>query len=129
MNSHYLDSGYIQSFFSERLNKPVNDYSGYMSTKALDEFSVQLVNYREKNELNQTELARLLGISQPMISQYESGTNNITIKRLCEICEKIGVRVDVKYESTDESIAESSHKDFSNPYILTDNGKNLIGVA
>ena len=85
------------------------NYAGYMSTKALDEFSLQLVNYRMEHQMNQSDLARELGISQPMISQYESGTNNITVKRLCEICEKIGVRVRLNYEDANSPLSRESY--------------------
>ena len=98
MNSVFENANSIVDYYTSQLEKPPEDYAGYMSTKALDEFSIQLVNYRIEHQMNQTDLARELGISQPMVSQYESGTNNITVKRLCEICEKIGVRVHLSYE-------------------------------
>ena len=98
MNSVFMDAHAIVDYFSKQLEKPLENYAGYMSTKALDEFSLQLVHYRMEHNLNQTELARELGVTQPMISQYESGMNNITVKKLCEICEKIGVRVRIEYE-------------------------------
>lgn len=112
MNSVFVNAHAIIDYFSKQLEKPIENYAGYMSTKALDEFSLQLVNYRVKNQLNQTAFAQELGITQPMVSQYESGTNNITVKRLCEICEKIGVRVRINYE--DANIPASS--DAYDPY-------------
>ena len=112
MNSVFVDAHAIVDYFTGQLEKPLENYAGYMSAKALDEFSLQLVNYRKKHQLNQSELAREIGVTQPMISQYESGTNNITIKRLCEICEKIGVRVRLSYEAADSQIP----KEFYDPY-------------
>ena len=112
MSSIFVDAHSIEDYFSSQLKKPVENFAGYMSTKALDEFSLQLVNYRLKHDLNQTALARELGISQPMVSQYESGTNNITVNRLCEICEKIGVRVRVDYEN---AVIPASSEEYS-PY-------------
>lgn len=99
MSSDYVNAMSIVEELSDRLDKPVENCADYMSALALDEFSIQLVNYRMGHGLNQTELARTLGISQPMVSQYESGTNNITVKRLCEICERIGIRVKILYEN------------------------------
>ena len=98
MKTGFVDACSVVDHMTGELEKPVENYAGYMSTKALDEFSIQLVNYRIKHKMNQTELARELGITQPMVSQYESGTNNITVKRLCEICEQIGIRVRISYE-------------------------------
>ena len=112
MNSVFKNANSIVEYFSSQLEKPLENYAGYMSTKALDEFSIQLVNYRMDNQLNQAQLAKKLGISQPMVSQYESGTNNITVKRLCEICEEIGVRVRINYEDADVQV----YKDSYDPY-------------
>lgn len=109
MSSVFIDAHSVIDYFADQLEKPVENYAGYMSTKALDEFSLQLVNYRIAHHLNQTELARELGIKQPMVSQYESGTNNITVKRLCEICEKLGVRVRIEYENANTD-ASDQHK-------------------
>lgn len=109
MNSAFMDARSVVDYYSRQLEKPLENYAGYMSTKALDEFSLQLVNYRMKHQMNQSELARELGISQPMISQYESGTNNITVKRLCEICEKIGVRVRLNYEDANSPLSRESY--------------------
>ncbi len=107
MNSEFSDAYSFIDYLTKQLEKPLENYAGYMSTKALDEFSLQLVNYRMNHKLNQTELAHELGITQPMVSQYESGTNNITVKRLCEICEKIGVRVRVDYEDANDQVTDS----------------------
>ncbi len=100
MSHVFVNADSLIRDYMMQLDRPVENYAGYMSSTALDEFSIQLVNYRAKHGLNQTELARELGITQPMVSQYESGTNNITVKRLCEICEKIGVRAKIEYEDT-----------------------------
>ena len=109
MNSVFMNAHSLVDYYSRQLEKPLENYAGYMSTKALNEFSIQLVNYRMKHQINQSGLARELGISQSMISQYESGTNNITVKRLCEICEKIGVRIRLNYEDADSPLSRESY--------------------
>ena len=105
MKSAFVEAQSVIEYFSQKLEKPIENYAGYMSTKALDEFSLQLVNYRNDHHMNQKDLAKEIGVSQPMVSQYESGTNNITVKRLCEICEKIGVRVRINYEEADQPVS------------------------
>lgn len=112
MNSVFADAYSIVDHYKKQLEKPIENYAGYMSTKALDEFSLQLVNYRMEHQLNQSELAKKLGITQPMVSQYESGTNNITVKRLCEICEKLGVRVRLEYEDARSPVLKDSYDPF-----------------
>lgn len=124
MNSVFMDAKDLTERYSQMLDKPIDSYAGYMSTKILDEFSIQLVNYRIENQLNQKQLARVLGVTQPMISQYEAGTNNISINRLCEICEKIGIRVKVDYERTD-----STSNGYSNNPYRYDTEDIELGVA
>lgn len=124
MNSLFADANFLTEYFAKQLEKPVENYAGYMSTKALDDFSLQLVHYRMKHQLSQTDLARKLGITQPMISQYESGLNNITVKRLCEICEKIDVRVQLTFENASNQISSDSY----DPYPC-DTEETSLGVA
>lgn len=47
--------------------------------------SKELVNYRDKNNLKQEDLAKKLNISQVMISKMESGKYNYTIKSLVKL--------------------------------------------
>ena len=100
MNTPFTDAYSIAHQLAKKLDKPLENYAGYTTAKALDEFSALLVDYRIKNHMTQADLADMLGIRQPMVSQYEAGTNNITVKRLCELCEKIGVRISLSYEDT-----------------------------
>ena len=113
MNSEFTDAYAIVDYYNKKAGNSLENRAGYMSTKALDEFSLQLVNYRMEHHLNQKELAQELGITQPMVSQYESGTNNITVKRLCEICEKIGVRVSVNYEDAMTPASSESYDPYA----------------
>lgn len=73
------------------------------SSNVLSDIAVQLVKYRIDNELDQKQLAELLNVSQPMISKYESGHYNFTIKTLFDIAYKIGLDVDVKIGTKAES--------------------------
>ncbi len=47
-----------------------------------------LVNYRKENGVSQKEMAKILGVSQARISKIEAG-NNITLKMLCDINDKL----------------------------------------
>ena len=47
-----------------------------------------LVKYRKKNNINQKELAKILGVSQARISKIEAG-NNLSLKMLCDINDKL----------------------------------------
>ena len=63
--------------------------SAYNFAKMRDQFALSLAEYRLQHDLSQTDMAEMLQISQSMISQYESGSRNISLKTLCEYCEKL----------------------------------------
>jgi len=56
---------------------------------AMAQISGELMAYRKRHNLSQADLARLLGMSQPMISKIESG-QNVSIKTLAKIAAKLG---------------------------------------
>ena len=51
--------------------------------------STTVLENRLKREMTQKVFAKLLGVSQAMISKYESGDYNFTVKQICKICEKL----------------------------------------
>ena len=57
----------------------------------LIDISIAIVDYREKHNLNQHALARLLGVSQPMVTKYESGDYNFSLKTLNLLCGTLGL--------------------------------------
>jgi len=53
-----------------------------------------LLDLREKNNLNQTEMAKLLDTSQSNYSRWEKGTEIIPLTKLNLVCNKFGVSMD-----------------------------------
>lgn len=49
---------------------------------------------REKKGLSQKQLAQLLGVSQPTVSDWESGRKNPTLENLSKIADALGCSVD-----------------------------------
>lgn len=54
--------------------------------------------------MNQKEFASYMGVSQGMISKWESGNYNFTIDSLCEISEKIDLDFDISLEKNKQII-------------------------
>lgn len=52
-----------------------------------------LLQYRLKNGMTQTDLARKLSVSQNAVSQYESGKRVPTVKRISSIASALGCSV------------------------------------
>lgn len=57
--------------------------------KALSIISAQIYTRRTKMGLDQRAFAKFMGVTQGMISKWESGTYNFSIASLIRICEKI----------------------------------------
>lgn len=55
-----------------------------------------LVDYRIANSMTQKDLAKKLNVSQVMVSKYENGEYNFTLKKLCEISEILGAKLSLE---------------------------------
>jgi len=56
----------------------------------LVDISLKIINYRIENEITQSQLAKILGISQSMVSKLESGEYNPTVEQLWKVSKKLG---------------------------------------
>lgn len=61
----------------------------------------QISQRRRELQKTQSQLARLLSVSQPMVCQWESGECNFTITTLAEIFDKLNLKVDITFSSMD----------------------------
>lgn len=64
------------------------------SEKILAVVSGRIQLRRIEMGLDQNQFARLLGVTQGMVSRWESGTYNFTISTLVNICAKLGLSFD-----------------------------------
>ena len=58
------------------------------------EYAQRLKEIREDRDLSQTEIAKILGTTQPQIYKYESGLQEMTVSRLAKLCRFYGVSAD-----------------------------------
>lgn len=56
---------------------------------------------REDRDLNQTQVARILGMSQTGYSKYETGENDLPTSVLIKLAEFYGVSIDYILNQTD----------------------------
>lgn len=57
---------------------------------------------REDNDLRQSDIAKILNVSQNTYSQYETGVIAITAEVLIKLADYYGVSVDYLLDRTDE---------------------------
>ncbi len=58
----------------------------------LNNIAIAVADYRYDHGLTQSDLAKRLGVTQAMVSKYESGDYNISLKAAFELFEKLGLR-------------------------------------
>jgi transcriptional regulator with XRE-family HTH domain len=77
-------------------------YPEYLLTKYQLEIYCELLEYKEKNELTQSDLAKKLGVSNSYISQVLNGNFNFTLKKLIELGLLIGKIPALQFVDIDE---------------------------
>lgn len=86
-----------------------------------------LLFYRKKARLTQKELARLLGVGNSAISNWETGVNSIDIDTLVKACEVMGVTINDMYEPACERFVTSIEMEHLHKYrVLDDYGKRNV---
>lgn len=69
------------------------------TTVELAKISARIERYRIEMEMTQKEFAEYMGVSQGMVSKWESREYNFTIKSLNEICQKIDLQLSVSLDN------------------------------
>lgn len=82
---------------------------------AQNEIAIAVSEYRFKHKLTQAALAAKLGITQAMVSKYESGSYNISLKAAFELFDQLGMRFNCKIEDepSQQTIAFDTDEHFS----------------
>jgi len=57
------------------------------------QLSTYIFDYRMKNNLSKTELARILGVTRNTESRLESGDYNGTLSKLCNMLSRIDTKI------------------------------------
>ena len=82
----------------------INDVSSeakemYALDDILYDLSVKLVEFRFERDLKQKDLAKILDVSQAMVSKLESGEYNPTVELLWKISKKIDFEFRIVFKS------------------------------
>lgn len=105
-----------------KLNTEINTFSTWITDglsdleikkiKDLARISAAIELRRKELGMNQKQFAAHMGVSQAMVSKWESGEYNFTINTLNEICAKLGLFFypDVLHELPDRSGERSSQE-------------------
>lgn len=76
------------------------DEAEIKTTVELAKISAKIEKYRRNMGMTQKEFADYMGVTQGMVSKWESREYNFTIKSINEICQKIGFSFSLCMEKT-----------------------------
>ena len=83
----------------------------------LNNISIAVVDYRVKHGFSQKQLAEMLDVSQAMVSKYESGDYNISLKSLVSLLDKLNIRMNIDFDGA-SAFSEPELKE--SPYLRYD---------
>ena len=83
----------------------------------LNNISIAVVDYRVKHGFSQKQLAEMLDVSQAMVSKYESGDYNISLKALVSLLDKLNIRMNIDFDGA-SAVSEPELKE--SPYLRYD---------
>ena len=72
------------------------------TTIELAKISAKIEMARLDKKMTQKEFAEYMGVTQGMVSKWESREYNFTIKSLNEICEKLNIELDILFYDSSE---------------------------
>lgn len=78
----------------------------------LNNISIAVVDYRVKHGFSQKQLAEMLDVSQAMVSKYESGDYNISLKALVSLLDKLNIRMSIDFDGV-SAVSEPELKESS----------------
>ncbi len=91
----------------------------YWFEDAQNELYRQVIEYKERKGINQTQLAEELGVSKGYVSQILKGEFNYTLKTLIDISLAIGIVPKIEYKSIESVIEEDNKTQYlQNHYLL-----------
>ncbi|MCM1063902.1 MAG: helix-turn-helix domain-containing protein [Eubacterium sp.] len=112
--------------------------SDIIASNVLGNISASIVEKRIQSDMTQQEFANHMCVSQGMVSKWEGGDYNFTIRTLADIAEKLDMDLTVKLvpnkrtvqvkhiQNTDISYIVSEQKKFIGQTLKTNQGKSKI---
>ena len=94
--------GNTKEFISNYISK-----SDIYAASVIAKISAFIINYRYKTGMTQKEFAKFMGVTQGMISKWESAEYNFSVESIAQIAEKLGVTVDITFTPEQEYLANA----------------------
>lgn len=76
-------------------------------TRQREQLLLLLKELRQKSAIRQVDMAKLLNVPQSFVSKYESGTRQLDILELRQICKILGISLNDFVKKLEERINEA----------------------
>ncbi|MCO7122042.1 helix-turn-helix domain-containing protein [Ihubacter massiliensis] len=76
--------------------------SDIVAAEQLAKISATITKSRIAMKMNQCEFANFLGVSQGMVSKWESEDYNFTVENLAKICDKLNLELDINMKNKEQ---------------------------
>ena len=114
-------------FLSNYLSK-----SDVYAAKAIAKISMFILKYRQNSNMTQKEFAKKMGVTQAMVSKWESAEYNFTIETIAQISEKLNTTFNIEFRPESEYLANSYNNNYENISMTQNwytNNKVFLSVA
>ena len=83
------------------------------AARLLAKISSAITKRRIDFKMNQKEFANLLGVSQSMVSKWESSNYNFSIETLAEVCDKLNMELEITIKSDVEKYSHATNNSWN----------------
>lgn len=88
--------------------------SDIYASKAIATISATIFNHRQNMGMTQGEFAEFMGVTQGMISKWESAEYNFTIETVAQIAEKLNLSFEIAFEAESKYLANRTNNNYEN---------------
>ena len=103
--------------------------SDIYASEAIAKISAFILKKRLDFGMSQREFALKMGVSQGMVSKWESASYNFTIENIAQICEKIGVVFNIEFSAESEYLINDQQNSYENVTDFKFGGNGYIDSA
>ena len=86
--------------------------SDIYAAKAIAKISMFIYQYRQDLNMTQKAFAEKMGVTQGMVSKWESADYNFTIETIAQIAEKLNVTFDIEFAPESEYLQSHSRNEY-----------------
>lgn len=70
----------------------------------------EILKCRYEKHMSQKEFAEFMGVSQAIVSKWESGETNFTIEKIAQICDKLGLIPELEIRKEQDYLSTMSNQ-------------------